>query len=156
MRPSMVAPEGATTPEQLELATVFAEYGPLTEAMYLMMSADGTISDEEREVLRGALKNLSDDAVRTHQIEALMEAAKKSVDAEGRQNRIKTVASELREDPARAEVAFVLAAAIAFADGAIADDENETLNTMAEYMSIDESKANQLLDDVEADMLRAT
>lgn len=152
----MVAPEGATSPEQLELATVLAEYGPLTEAMYLMMTADGSISTEEREVLRGALKNLSDDAVRTHHIEALMEAAKKNCDADGRQARIKTVSGELREDPARAEVAFVLAAAIAFADGAIADDENETLNTMAEYMSIDEGKANQLLDDVEADMLRAS
>jgi uncharacterized protein YpuA (DUF1002 family) len=46
----------------------------------------------------------------------------------------------------------VLAAAIAFADNAIADEENETLNQLAEGLGIDEGRANQLLDDVEADL----
>ena len=62
------------------------------------------------------------------------------------------VAAEMKDDKARAEVAFVLAAAIAFADNAIADEENETLNTFAEGLGIDEGRANQLLDEVEADM----
>ena len=56
------------------------------------------------------------------------------------------------EDKTRAEVAFVLAAAIAFADNAIADEENETLNALAEGLGIDESRANELLDDVEKDL----
>jgi hypothetical protein len=56
------------------------------------------------------------------------------------------------EDPARAEVTFVLAAAIAFADSAIADEENDTLSMLAEGLGIDESRANALLDSVEADL----
>jgi hypothetical protein len=52
----------------------------------------------------------------------------------------------------RAEVAFVLAAAIAFADNAIADEENDTLNMIAEGLGIEESRANELLDGVESDM----
>ena len=58
----------------------------------------------------------------------------------------------LRDDPARAEVAFVLAAAIAFADDTITDEENEALNALAERLGIDEDHANELLDAVEADL----
>ena len=36
----------------------------------------------------------------------------------------------------------MLAAAIAFADNAIADEENETLNSLAEGLGIDEAKAD--------------
>ncbi|HEX3771276.1 MAG TPA: hypothetical protein VHV30_10445, partial [Polyangiaceae bacterium] len=59
-------------PEAAELAVVAAEYGPICEAMYLMMSADGKIAKEERDVLKGAIRNLSDDSVRSVHIEALL------------------------------------------------------------------------------------
>ncbi len=59
---------------------------------------------------------------------------------------------QLKDDPARAEVAFVLAAAIAFADNAIADAENDTLNELAEGLGIDDARATELLDGVEADL----
>ena len=62
------------------------------------------------------------------------------------------VVSALHEDKTRAEVAFVLAAAIAFADNAIADEENDTLNALAEGLGIDDTRANELLDTVETDM----
>ena len=136
----------------IELMAVSAEYGPLCEAMYLMMTADGAISSDEREVLKGALRNLSGDGIRSAQIEALLETASKSVAEEGREARLQAVMEALHEDKARAEVAFVLAAAIAFADNAIADEENETLNSFAEGLGIDEGRANALLDDVEQDM----
>lgn len=140
------------TPEAAELMTVTAEYGPICEAMYLMMSADGKISHDEREVLKGALRNLSGDSVRSVYIEAMLDAAAKEVQAHGRDERLREVTAKLHEDPARAEVAFVLAAAIAFADNAIADEENETLNAFAEGLGIDEARANELLDSVEADL----
>jgi len=151
-RPSIVAPEAGMAPETVELLNVVAEYGPLCEAMYLMMSADGKISNEEREVLRGALRNLSGDAVRSAHIESMLDDAGKKVAEEGRDARMKEVVTALHEDRARAEVAFVLAAAVAFADNAIADEENETLNAMAEGLGIDEARANQLLDEVEQDL----
>ncbi len=140
------------SPEAAELVGVAAEYGPICEAMYLMMSADGKITNDEREVLKGALRNLSGDGVRTVHIEAMLDQAAKHVAEQGRDARLREVISRLHEDPARAEVAFVLAAAIAFADNAIADEENETLNAFAEGLGIDESRANELLDSVEADL----
>jgi tellurite resistance protein len=153
-RPSVVLDPGVS-PEAVEAMSVVSEYGPLCEAMYLMMSADGHVTDDERQVLKGALRNLSDDQLRGPQIEGLMEAAARSVAEQGRDQRMKEVILALHEDRARAEVTFVLAAAIAFADNAIADQENETLNMLAEGLGIDESTANQLLDSVEADMGKA-
>lgn len=151
-RPSIVAPDASLPPESVELMNIVAEYGPLCEAMYLMMSADGKISNEEREVLRGALRNLSGDGIRTAHIESMLDDAGKKVAEEGRDKRMQDVIHALHDDTARAEVAFVLAAAVAFADNAIADEENETLNALAEGLGIDEGRANQLLDDVEKDL----
>lgn len=128
------------------------DIGPLCEAMFLMMSADGDVASAEREVLRGAVRNLSHDSVRTAQIDALLERAKARVDRDGMKIRLESVASELKADPARAEVAFVLAAAIAFADNLIADEENETLNTLAELLEISDDRANALLDQLDEDM----
>jgi tellurite resistance protein len=139
-------------PEELERAVSIAEYGPLCEAMYLMMSADQSISLEERNVLRGALRELSDGSVRSNHIDAMLEQAEKDVAREGRARRLEAVATSLRDDACRAEVALVLAAAMAFADGAVADEENEMLSDLAERMGIDEVKASSLLDDVEADL----
>ena len=152
-RPSSVA--DAASPEAIEAATNAAEYGPLCEAMFLMMSADGAVSGAEQEVLRGALRNLSGDALHTPQITALLETASARVAESGREARMQAVIEELHEDRARAEVAFVLAAAIAFADGAIADQENETLNALADGLGIDEVRANELLDGVEKDLTAA-
>ena len=82
-------------------------------------------------------------------------AAQERRRAKGATARLQDVIAMLHEDRARAEVAFVLAAAIAFADNAIADEENETLNAFAEGLGIDEARANELLDSVEADLGRA-
>jgi DnaJ-domain-containing protein 1 len=147
-RPSTVA----TSAEAAEGQRLHAEYGPLCEAMYLMMAADGEVSGDEREVLRGALRNLSSSALRSVDIETLLDLAVANVAAEGTEARLKAVASELGEDRGRGEVAFVLAAAIAFADNAIADGENETLSSLAEALGIDEDRAEALLDQVEKDL----
>ena len=151
-RPSVALGDAPLTPEGAELAAAKAEYGSLSEAMYLMMSADGKITSEEREVLKGALRNLSGDTLRSVYIEAMLDEAAKSVAEQGREARLQDVLGVIQEDKARAEVTFVLAAAIAFADNAIADEENETLNLFAEGLGIDESRANELLDTVEADL----
>lgn len=128
------------------------EYGPLCEAMFLMMSADDNVSDSEREVLKGALRNLSGDTLRGVHIEKLLEEAKTKVASEGREKRTASVIDALKGDSARAEVAFVLAAAIAFADNAIADEENDVLNDFAEGLGISEDRADHLLDSVDEDM----
>jgi tellurite resistance protein len=155
--PLQAADEATKTPagadlEALEMRDVAAQYEPFCEAMYLMMSADGKITRDEREVLKGALRSLSAGSVGAVQIEALVDRAAKQVAEHGRDARLRDVIARLREDPVRSEVAFVLAAAIAFADNAIADEENEVLVAFAEGLGIDEERADELLDSVEADL----
>ncbi|WP_394850255.1 TerB family tellurite resistance protein [Pendulispora brunnea] len=150
-RPSVVLPENVT-PDLAETLRLLDEYGPLCDAMYMMMSADGQVTNNEREVLTGALRNLSGDTLRTVHIEAMLEAAAKKTAEDGREKRMHDIIETLQEDTTRGEVAFVLAAAIAFADNAIADQENEVLNQFAEGLGIDEERANELLDSVEEDL----
>jgi tellurite resistance protein len=135
-----------------DLAVVEAEYAPFCEAMYLMMSADGEVSVEEREVLAGAMRNLSGNVVDGDLVERLVTLAERNANREGREARLKSVVADLSKDPARAEVAFVLAAAIAFADNTIADEENETLDALAEGLGIDENRADDLLQAIEKDL----
>ena len=153
-----LAGEAATSPgpalraEGDDKAVLVAEYGPFCEAMYLMMSADGEVSTEEREVLSGALRNLSGSVLDGELTDELLATARESAEREGRKARLDAVVADLARDPARAEVAFVLAAAIAFADNAIADEENDILDALAEGLGIDESRADELLDAVEKDL----
>jgi tellurite resistance protein len=152
-RPSLVLPNAASlSPDAAALLATTTEYGPLCEAMYLMMSADGKISNNERDVLKGAVRSLSEDSVASPHIEAMLDAASRNVAEFGREARFAEVIDQLKDDRARAEVAFVLAAAIAFADNAIADEENETLSRFAEGLGIEESRVDELLDGVEADL----
>ena len=116
----------------------------LFEAMFLMIAADGNISDEEREVLRGAVRGLTDNAVRSVHIDKLMDECKARA-AEGREVRLKAIAPTLQEDPALVEAAFSLSAAIAFADSDITDEENELINDLAEVLGIEGDRAEELL-----------
>ena len=122
----------------------------LFEAMYLMVVADGTVADVEREVLRGAVRGLTDNAMRTKHIEALMavcdERAKEGVAA-----RLAAIAPVLKEDPALIDAAFSLAAAIAFADNEIQDQENELINDLSEALEISPERAEDLLMQLESD-----
>src|SRR6185312_5911865 len=68
-----------------------AEFGPICEAMYLMMSADGDVSTEEREVLSGALSNLSGSALDGDIVDELIGQAKKRAEDEGSKARLAAV-----------------------------------------------------------------
>lgn len=121
----------------------------LFESMFLMISADGSVADEEREVLRGAVRGLTDNAVRSAHIEKLFEACQKSLEADGRDKRLDAIAPILKEDPALTEAAFSLAAAIAFADDEIQDEENELINQLAEILGLEGERADELLNQLE-------
>ncbi|MFO0554981.1 MAG: hypothetical protein U0271_41775 [Polyangiaceae bacterium] len=124
----------------------------LFEAMFLMVAADGKIEDAEREVLRGAVRGLTDGAVRSVHIDKLIEQCKAAL-AQGTPARLKALAPILQEDPALVEAAFSLSAALAFADSAIGDEENELINDMAEAFGIDGDRAEELLNLLETESI---
>jgi tellurite resistance protein len=130
-------------------ADILLRFDAICEAMYLMAKADGKLDTVETDTLRGAIRELSEGSVRSHHIQAMMENAETRLAKEGLEARIKSVAGKLAHDLGSAEAAFVLAAAIAFADDEIADEENDMLNEFADALGIDGDQANALLDEME-------
>jgi uncharacterized tellurite resistance protein B-like protein len=129
------------------------ELWPLMRAMYVMMTSDGQVANAEQEVLRGALKTLSDDRISGESADTLLIRAQTYVREYGVAATLRDVAGELRDDPERGEIAFVLCAAVAFADHTIADQENDTLQMFAECLGISEERGNLLLDVLGAERL---
>jgi tellurite resistance protein len=127
-----------------------ARFEALFEAMYLMIMADGEVAEEEREVLRGAVRGLTNNAVRTAHIEKLFERMGE-LSKQGVSARLAAIAPVLKEDPALLEAAFTLASAVAFADDEIKDEENELINELAEVLEIEAGRAEELLNQLEAD-----
>jgi tellurite resistance protein len=131
-------------------ADAIALFDATFEAMYVMLAVDGAIGQDERDVLRGAIRELTAGSVRSDDIERLMSDCQLRLASEGTEQRLREICAVLVKERMAAEAAFVLAAAMAFADRRIADEENETLNTLAELLGIDDAKANELLDQLEA------
>lgn len=155
-RPSLVvsstddvlAKAGMLPPEE---QTAVRTIDPVVETMFLMMAADGDIGEDEYTVIRGAVRELTENYVRTTTLNVMLEGYKKLLDEQGQKERIADIARRLGDDVAGCESAFVLAAAVAFADEEIDDRENELLNTFAEAVGLSEERANELLDELEQD-----
>ncbi|HVU02589.1 MAG TPA: TerB family tellurite resistance protein [Polyangiaceae bacterium] len=137
---SMVRTPGAGDPETEML---LFEYGPLCEVMFLAMSADGEVAQAERDVLRGALREL-DDRIRTSHFGAMLKQAEENLGKHGQRTRLAAVAKDLAPDPIRGEVAYVLASAVVYADDDMSMTESAFLNDLADALGIDDARSEQL------------
>jgi tellurite resistance protein len=144
-RPSIVMTGPRTSTELIEAMQIVEEWGPVCEAMYLVMAADQHVVNVEREVLRGALAVLSNDRVRTMHMEAMLDASARKVGKEGADKRLEAVIAQLCEDPARAEMTAVLAAAVAAADSKIVPEEQALLDKLFKGLGIEAKRANELM-----------
>jgi tellurite resistance protein len=140
--------EGLLSPEE---ASALNRVDPLAEAMFLMMSADGKVADEERDAVRGAIRGLTDDLLRSGTINVMLENYAKRLAEHGRDARLEEIASEIAEETSEAEGAFALSAAVALADDEISDEENAFINQLAEWFGISPDRASEILDQLEED-----
>lgn len=124
---------------------------PLAEVMYLTMAADGIVLEIERDVMRGAIIGLSNREINAGTVTVLLENFAKTLAHSTHEERLKTVCEKLKTDAASAEGAFVLAAAVAFADDAIVEEEQEFINHLASLLGISEKRAQQLLGELADD-----
>lgn len=155
-RPSMVMSpayetltrEGLLSPEEM---AALNRVDPLAETMFLMMAADGVVADVERDAVRGAIRGLTDNLLRSGTINVMLENFQKQLDEQGRDARLQEIAEALTEDPSEAEGAFALAAAVALADDEVAEEENTLINQLAEWFGLAEERANEILDQLEED-----
>src|ERR1700709_929835 len=117
-RPSMVASsayetltrEGLLSPEEAGSVT---RVEPLAETMFLMMAADGTIAEAERDAVRGAIRGLTDDLLRTGTINVMLESYEKRLAESGRDERLHEMAEPMAAYPSRTKGALGLAPALA-------------------------------------------
>lgn len=126
-----------------------AYFEAVVEAMYLMVAADGKIEDSERQVVKGAVRELTANQMRGAQIDELVAALDKRLAEEGQPKRLDAICEVLKGRVEASEAAFVLSAAVAFADNEIADAENEIMNDLADKLNISSERAEALLDELE-------
>ena len=134
-----------------EEGAALSRVDPLAEVMFLMMTADGTLADAERDALRGAVRGLTDGLLRSGTINVMLENYAERSAEQGRDARLREIAETLAQEPAEAESAFALSAAMALADDEIADEEIAFINQLAEWFGIDAARATELLDQLERD-----
>ena len=140
--------EGLLSPEE---ASALSRVDPLAESMYLMMSADGKLADAERDAVRGAIRGLTNDLLRSGTINVMLENYAKRLAEQGRDARLQEIAEEIASEKSEAEAAFALSAAVALADDEVTDDENAFINQLAEWFGIAPERAAQLLDQLDDD-----
>jgi tellurite resistance protein len=134
-----------------EEAIAIARVEPLAETMFLMMSADGEVRPDEQDAVRGAIRGLSDNLLHSGTINVMLESFARRLEEQGRDHRLREIAEEISPDRPEAEGAFALAAAVALADDDIAIQENDLINELTIWFGITPERANQILDQLEAD-----
>ena len=155
-RPSMVvspayetlARQGLLSPEE---SAALERVEPIGETMYLMMAADGIVKAAEKDAIRGAIRGLTGNLLRSGTIEAMLTNYATRLVQQGRDARLQEIAEYMSEIPVEAESAFSLAAAIALADDHVADEENQFINQLAEWFGLTPARAESLLDELEED-----
>lgn len=147
-RPSISLPTASGSPDDFLEQLIADEYGPFCDAMYLMMAADQQITPAERDVIRGALREL-DDRIRSRHVEMMIAASADALVREGWEARLAALAEAIGDDRARADAAILLAAAVAYADGEIAAAENDVMAMLMEALGVDEERMQMLIGSLE-------
>jgi tellurite resistance protein len=144
--------EGLLSPEEI---AALNRVDPLAETMFLMMAADGKLTPDEHDAVRGGIRGLTDDVLRVGTINVMLENYQRRLKAEGRDERLRQIAESISEQPSEAESAFALAAAVALADDDVAEEENAFINQLANWFGIGPERAAAILDQIEDDKLDA-
>jgi tellurite resistance protein len=140
--------QGMLTPQE---SAALSRVDPMAETMFLMMAADGKVAEQERDAVRGAIRGLTDNLLRSGTIKVMLEVYEQRLKEQGRESRLQEIAETLAEDQHEAEGAFSLAAAVALADDEVHDEENSLINQLAHWFGISQERADQILDQLEGD-----
>lgn len=142
-RPPPPAAARPWKPEQLELAR---RVRPFAEAMYLVIGANADIEERERDVLRGALRTLTDNLLSSTVLETMLGEFEAARAEEGTEARLDAVASALYWDATDAELAIKLAIAGAEVDGQLDAREQSVVHALATRLGISDKHLEELLD----------
>jgi thioredoxin-like negative regulator of GroEL len=128
-----------------EMAAVLNRVAPIAEALFLMMSADGLCSFDERIALRGALRTITDDELSKPAIAALLERFDSALESEGARDSLSRVAAQIAGDRADSRATLELAAALIVAGGEVTAAERSLFEQLAEETGQDPDAALALI-----------
>ncbi|HSC89946.1 MAG TPA: TerB family tellurite resistance protein, partial [Polyangiaceae bacterium] len=120
----------------------------VAETMFLMMAADGQVTEGELAAMRGAIRGLTGESLGDGIIKVMIEGYAIRLQQEGREQRLRAIAGSLRQQTDEAASAFALAAAVALADNDFAESENTFIHELAGWFGFDEARANAILDEL--------
>lgn len=146
-RPTMYPPQAGTGPTTLspELLALAERVRPFAEVMYLVLAADAKISEPERDVLRGALRSLTEGALSSSALDAMLADFEAARERQGLDVRLDHLASQLYGDRADARLALGLATAAADSDEGVGADERAVIEALAERLRIGQDELQALL-----------
>jgi len=142
----LVAVQGdAARPQDDRHLAAMQRVAPLAEVMYLMMAVDGEIGEDERAAIQGALELLTDGMVSNEHLDQMLADFAALASQEGAEARLQAIGNTICRDRLDRETAFSLAAAVAMADGRVAEEESLLVASIAEWFGISSRRCNELL-----------
>jgi len=128
-----------------ELEALAERVRPFAEVMYLVLATDSKITENERNVLRGALRSLTEDALSTSALDTMLADFEQLRERQGLEVRLDYLASQLYSDRADAKLALGLATAAADSDAGIGPEERAVIEALAERLRISDEELQALL-----------
>jgi len=146
-QPTLAPPPPSPVAATPELWALAERVRPFAEVMYLVLAADDDITERERNVLRGALRSLTEGALSSTALDEMLEQFERSRAREGVELRLDYLASALYLDRSDARLALGLATAAADADRGVGPQEREVITALAERLGIASGELAELLHD---------
>lgn len=117
----------------------------LVEAMYLVAFADGVLSDDERAHFGRSVRTLTDGRLSGSAFDHVIASIEGELTSKGHERCVESLARRLPGVQLR-EVALILAADMAAADGVICDDERALLERMAAAFEMDDGLVEEAIE----------
>jgi uncharacterized tellurite resistance protein B-like protein len=123
----------------------------IIEGAFLVAASDGEIADEEAEKLTELTVAMFDGEITREDVQAVAERVNEVLEAQGFEARIAAVAEALPSAEYR-RLAFTAAAAMAYFDGVITEEEEAVFGAYSEALEISDEDAETLLEEVREQM----
>lgn len=124
---------------------VVARFLPFGELILLVARVDGSIGEREEKAVLGAFVALTGGRVPRATIERVKMVAEERLRFVSPLDRLERVCVEIALSREDAELAFVLASAVALADDTVEPSESELLLLVAECLGISRRRADELV-----------
>lgn len=142
-----LAREGLLTEAENE---ALERVGPAAEAMFLVIAADGQVTDTELAALRGAIRGLTGDVLSDDIVQILIERFALKLRDQGRKARLVSISKATLES-GEALNTFALAAAVALADNQVTTTESDLIVELKTYFQLSDDDVALVLGQLEND-----